>query len=43
VANYANDFAWLDAEVDFVQRLERSEFFNRLSGELPPLVERGGF
>ena len=39
----AKDLALLGREVDVVQRLERGAFFNRLSGEPPPLVESGGF
>ncbi|MCE9550639.1 MAG: hypothetical protein K8R50_06495 [Betaproteobacteria bacterium] len=33
----------LDQESDIDQRLEWGAFFNRLSGEPPPLVERSGF
>jgi hypothetical protein len=43
MTNYAKHLALFDRERDVIKGLERCALFYRLSGEPPPLVERGGF
>ena len=43
MANYADNFACLDAEIDVIQRLERGALFNGLACKPPPLIKCSGF